>query len=64
MREYKVTERQQQGLVIIRSDRVKPSKPFIPDKYNDHMELNKINRKSTLQRHYCNSELGDLVKRR
>ena len=44
MREDKVMKRQQQDLAVPNSDSVKPNKPFIPDKYNNRMELKKIER--------------------
>ena len=42
MREYKFIKRQQQGLAFPNSDSAKPAKLFIPDKYNNQMELNKL----------------------
>ena len=44
MREDRVMKRQQQGLYVPNSDSVKPTKPFIPDKYNNRMELKKLER--------------------
>ena len=44
MREDKVIKRQQQGLSFPNSDSVKPDKPFIPDKYNNRMNLKKLKR--------------------
>ena len=41
MREYKVTRLQQQGIAVPNLDRIKSAKSFIPDKYNNWMELNK-----------------------
>ena len=42
MREVKFAKRQQQGLVITNPDIVNPAKPFIPYKYKNQMELNKL----------------------
>ena len=64
IRENKVMRIQQQGLAIPNSDSVKPAKPFIPDKYNNWMEMKKLKRKKTLPRHSCNLDLVDLLKRR
>ena len=44
MREDIVIKWQQQGLDIKNPDSMKPAKLFIPDKYNNQMELNKIKR--------------------
>ena len=44
MREDIVIKRKQQGLAVPNSDNVKPEKPFIPDKYNNHMNLKKLKR--------------------
>ena len=44
MREYTVLKQQQQGIAVTNSDSVNPSKPFIPDKYNNRMNLEKLNR--------------------
>ena len=44
MREDKVMKRQQRGLAVPNLYSVKPAKPFIPDKYNNHMNLKKLNR--------------------
>ena len=35
---------QQRGLSVPNSDSVKPDKPFIPDKYNNSMDLKKLKR--------------------
>ena len=39
-----VMKRQQQGPAVPNSDSVKPSKPLIPDKYNNRMNLKKLKR--------------------
>ena len=44
MREDKFMKQQQQDLAVPNSDSVKPNKPLIPDKYNNRMELKKIER--------------------
>ena len=44
MVEDKVVKRQQQCLSVPNSHSVKPAKPFIPDKYSNQMELNKLKR--------------------
>ena len=44
MRVDKFMRWQQRGLAVPNSDSVKPAKPFIPDKYNNRMELNKLKR--------------------
>ena len=44
MREDKSAKRQQQGLAVLNIGSVKPSKPFITEKYNNQMELKKIKR--------------------
>ena len=44
MREDKVMKRQQQGLAVPNSDSVKPAKPFIPDKYENLINLKKPKR--------------------
>ena len=43
-REDKVMKRQQQVISIQNSDNVKSDKSFIPDKYNNQMELKKLKR--------------------
>ena len=45
MREDKGVKHQQWGIDIKNPDVVKPYKPFIPDKYNNLMELKKLKRK-------------------
>ena len=45
MREDKVMKQQQLGIVVTNSDSVKPAKQFIPYKYNNHMKMNKLNRR-------------------
>ena len=42
MGEDKYTKRKQQGIAIPNPYIVNPVKPFITDKYKNHMELNKI----------------------
>ena len=42
MREDKVLKWQQQGLDVSNSDSVNPAKSFIPDKYNNQMELKNL----------------------
>ena len=42
--EDKVMKQQQQGLDVPNPDSVKTDKPFIPDKYNNWMELKKLKR--------------------
>ena len=37
-------KRQQQGISFPNSDHANPDKPFIPDKYNNHMNLKKLKR--------------------
>ena len=64
MREDKVAKQQQQGLAFKKPDSVKPAKPFIPEKYNNRIELKKIKRESNLPRNSCNLEIRALVKRR
>ena len=44
MREDSVMRRQQQGISVTNLDSVKPSKPIIPDKYNNRMNLKKLKR--------------------
>ena len=44
MRENTYMKRQQQSLSVPNSDSVKPSKPLIPDKYNNSMNLKKFKR--------------------
>ena len=63
-REDKVEKWQQRGISILNTDNVKPAKPFIPDKYNNQMELKKPKGSFTLPRHSWNLELRYLVKRR
>ena len=46
MREYKVEKQQQQGVDVPNPDIVKPAKTFIPDKYNNQMELKKLKREN------------------
>ena len=45
MREDKVAKQQQLGLAVTNPDSAKPEKPYISDKYNNWVELKKINRK-------------------
>ena len=42
MTEDTVMKRQQQGLSVTNSDSMSPDKPFIPDKYNNLMNLKKL----------------------
>ena len=44
MREYKVIKLLQEGLALPNSYSAKPSKPFIPDKYKNWVELKKLDR--------------------
>ena len=37
-------KQQQQGISVTNSDIVNPAKPFIPDKYNNRMNLKKLKR--------------------
>ena len=41
---YTVMKQQQQGISVTNSDIVNPAKPFIPDKYNNRMNLKKLKR--------------------
>ena len=44
MREDTVMKRQQRGLAVPNSDIMNPEKPLIPYKYNNRMNLKKLNR--------------------
>ena len=46
MREDIFTNQQRLGLAVTNPDSVKPDKPFIPDNYNNQMNLNKIKREN------------------
>ena len=46
MMEDKVTKRKQQGILVSNPDIMNPSKPLIPYKYSNMMELKKLNRKN------------------
>ena len=48
-------KRQQKGLAVPNSDSVKPEKSFIPDQYNNLMELKKLKKIN-----YFNKELLEL----
>ena len=58
MREDKFMKRQQQGPTVPNLDSVKTAKSFIPDKYNNRMELNKLKRMK-----YFTKALLDLIGR-
>ena len=44
--EDKVKKRKQQGIPVSNPDIMNPSKPLIPYKYSNMMELKKLNRKN------------------
>ena len=58
VREDKFTKGQQQVIAVPNPDSDNISKPFIPGKYNNSIELNKLKSKNTLPRQYCKSEIG------